>query len=106
MYIFKGISIRRTGISWLKEIWRLESCLKPRHIYAGAIAGIAEMLLNGITLFGDMYFYEDEVVKACEEAGIRASLSLGVIELLKGLPNTRLMNPYHLHLSLTRMEGL
>jgi 5-methylthioadenosine/S-adenosylhomocysteine deaminase len=86
MYIFKGFSTSLTGLAWLKEIWRLESCLKPRHIYAGALAGIAEMLLNGITLFADMYFYEDEVARACEESGIRASLSLGVVELFEGPP--------------------
>jgi 5-methylthioadenosine/S-adenosylhomocysteine deaminase len=106
MYIFKGVSIRRTGISWLKEIWRLESCLKPYHIYAGAIAGIAEMLLNGITLFGDMYFYEDEVVKACEEIGIRASLSLGVIELFEGPPKHTIEESISFASRLNNNEGL
>jgi len=86
MYLFKGTSIGLTGLAWLKEIWRLESCLKPHHIYWGSLASIYEMLLSGITLFGDMYFYEEEAVRACHEAGVRCSLSLGVIELFEGPP--------------------
>ena len=86
MHLFRGIELNLTGLEWLKKIWSLESCLKPPHIYWGALAGIAELLMTGTTLFGDMYFYEEEVARACEEAGIRASLSLGVIELFEGPP--------------------
>ncbi len=86
MYLFKGLELGLTGLEWLKKIWSLESCLKPQHIYWGALAGIAELLTTGTTLFGDMYFYEEQVARACEDAGIRASLSLGVIELFEGPP--------------------
>jgi len=86
MYLFKGTSIGLTGLSWLREIWRLESCLKPHHIYWGSLASIYEMLMSGITLFGDMYFYEEEVARACHDSGIRCSLSMGVIELFEGPP--------------------
>ncbi|MEM1611634.1 MAG: amidohydrolase family protein [Sulfolobales archaeon] len=106
MYIFKGISIKHTGIAWLKEIWSLESCLKPYHVRAGAMTGIAEMLLNGITLFGDMYFYEDEVVEACREAGIRASLSLGVIELFEGPPRHTIEESISFASRLSKSEGI
>jgi len=86
MYLFKNTPIRETGFKWLGRVWKMESCLKPRHVYYGALAGIAELLKSGVTLFGDMYFYEEKVAKASIEAGIRASLSLGVIELYEGPP--------------------
>jgi len=86
MYLFKNTPIRETGFKWLSRVWKMESCLKPRHVYYGALAGMAELLRNGVTLFGDMYFYEEEVVKASLEVGIRASPSLGVIELYEGPP--------------------
>ncbi len=86
MYLFRGIGLNLTGLEWLKKIWSMESCIKPWHIYWGALAGIAELLMTGTTLFGDMYFYEEEVARASRDAGIRASLSLGVIELFEGPP--------------------
>lgn len=41
--------------------------------------GICEMLLAGVTTFTDMYYFEDEVAKACEEMGIRGVLGETVI---------------------------
>ncbi|WP_440059601.1 amidohydrolase family protein [Thermogladius sp. 4427co] len=86
MYIFKNVKIEKTGFEWLETVWRMESCLKPRHVYYGSIAGIIELVENGVTLFGDMYFFEEEVARAARELGVRASLSLGVIELFEGPP--------------------
>ena len=39
--------------------------------YLGARFAIAEMLLSGVTAFADMYYYEEEVARACVEMGIR-----------------------------------
>lgn len=41
--------------------------------------GICEMLLAGVTTFADMYYFEDEAAKACEELGIRGVLGETVI---------------------------
>ena len=41
--------------------------------------GICEMLLAGVTTFLDMYYYEDEVAKACEDLGMRGFLGETVI---------------------------
>lgn len=41
--------------------------------------GICEMLLSGVTMFADMYYFEDEVAAACEELGIRGVLGETVI---------------------------
>ena len=47
--------------------------------YLGARFAIAEMLLSGITTFADMYYYEEEVARACIEAGMRGYLGETVI---------------------------
>lgn len=48
-----------------------DELLDREMVYIGAKAGIFEMLLSGVTTFADMYYFEDEVAKACEEIGIR-----------------------------------
>jgi len=48
-------------------------------VYLGALYGIAEMLLAGVTTFVDMYYFEDEVVRACRETGMRGYLGETVI---------------------------
>lgn len=51
----------------------------PELVYLGAKYGIAEMLLAGTTTFVDMYYYEDEVARACMETGMRGYLGETVI---------------------------
>lgn len=41
---------------------------------AGAVFGIGEMLLAGVTTFVDMYYFEDEVARACVRTGMRGYL--------------------------------
>ena len=59
-------------------------------VYAGARYGIAEMLLSGITTFVDMYYYEDEVARACQEMGMRGYLG----ETIIGQPTCDSPAPY------------
>ena len=54
--------------AWTKEL----TCL-------GARFAIAEMLLSGITTMADMYYYEEEVARACVEMGLRGYLGETVI---------------------------
>ena len=42
--------------------------------YRGAVFGIGEMMLSGTTTFVDMYYFEDEVARACVETGMRGYL--------------------------------
>ncbi len=44
----------------------------PQFSYAGTRLSCAEMIRSGTTTFVDMYFYEDQVARAADEAGIRA----------------------------------
>lgn len=55
--------------------------MTPELVYTGARYGICEMLLAGVTTFADMYYFEDEVAKACEELGIRGFLGETVIDM-------------------------
>jgi len=81
MTIFRGVGEDQALDRWLGEtIWPLEAKLKPRDIYHGALLGCLEMIKGGTTCFADMYFREDMVAKAVEEAGLRAVLAPGVIE--------------------------
>lgn len=48
-------------------------------VYLGALHGMAEMLMAGVTTFVDMYYFEDEVVRACQKAGMRGYLGETII---------------------------
>ena len=59
-------------------------------VYLGAKYGVAEMLLAGVTTFLDMYYFEDEVARACMESGVRGYLGETVI----GQPTCDSETPY------------
>jgi len=81
MSIFRGIAEDQELETWLEEtIWPLEAKLRPLDVYQGALLSCVEMIRNGTTCFCDMYFYEDMVARAVEEAGLRAVLAPGIIE--------------------------
>ncbi|HLC68956.1 MAG TPA: amidohydrolase [Candidatus Bilamarchaeaceae archaeon] len=68
---------------WLKEkIWPAEKKLTAKDVYHGALLGIAELIRSGVTTFNDMYFiFPDEVAKATEKTGLRATLSHVMLDL-------------------------
>jgi 5-methylthioadenosine/S-adenosylhomocysteine deaminase len=67
---------------WLNEhIFPAEASeLNPESVLKWTRLSCKEMLLSGTTTCCDGYFYEDEVVKAVGEAGMRAVLGQGVID--------------------------
>lgn len=58
--------------------------------YLAARYAMAEMLLSGTTTFVDMYYFEDEVARACREMGIRGFVGESVI----GQPTCDYPAPY------------
>jgi 5-methylthioadenosine/S-adenosylhomocysteine deaminase len=65
---------------WLNDrIWPLEARFDSDMIYWGTLLGITEMLSNGVTAFAEMYFFMDDIAKAVEKSGIRASLYRAVM---------------------------
>ena len=76
MNIFKGIAEDVTADAWFNEmIWPYESKMTDADVYTGTLLGIAEMINNGVTVFADHYFGEEQVLKAVKETGIRADLA-------------------------------
>lgn len=76
MNIFKGIAEDVTADAWFNEmIWPYESKMTDEDVYAGTLLGIAEMINNGVTVFADHYFGEEQVLKAVKETGIRGDLA-------------------------------
>lgn len=67
---------------WLRErIWPLEaSLMSPAFVADGSVLACAEMLMGGITCFSDMYFHPEDVADAALDMGMRASVSIIVIE--------------------------
>lgn len=76
MNIFKGIAEDVTADAWFNEmIWPYESKMTEQDVYVGTKLGIAEMINNGVTVFADHYFGEEQVLKAVKETGIRGDLA-------------------------------
>lgn len=53
--------------------------VRPGLVYRSALYCLAEMARSGTTTFADMYYFEDEVAKATEKAGMRALLGETVL---------------------------
>ncbi len=82
MSMFRGIADDLPLEVWLNEhIFPAEANeLNPDSVLKWTRLSCEEMLLSGTTTCCDGYFYEDEVVKAVGESGMRAVLGQGVID--------------------------
>ncbi len=82
MTLLRGIADDMPLMEWLeKKIWPIEKNLTAQDCYFGALLGCLEMIKSGTTCFADQYFFMEDVARAVEEAGLRAMLSHGIIEL-------------------------
>jgi 5-methylthioadenosine/S-adenosylhomocysteine deaminase len=82
MSLFRGYADDVPLQPWLRErIWPLEGRLKPEDVYWGTKLACLEMIRTGTTCFNDMYFHMAEAGRAVREAGLRAFLSYGFIDL-------------------------
>ncbi|UCG03978.1 MAG: amidohydrolase [Candidatus Heimdallarchaeota archaeon] len=81
MTLFRGVADDVPGINWLPIIWSIEKNITAEHCYVGALLGCLEMITTGTTTFADQYWHMDRVVKAVNEAGMRANLAQGILEL-------------------------
>ena len=79
MTLLRGSAEDTTTFDWFnKHIWVYEKNLTPEGVYIGTLLGVAEMLLSGVTLVCDHYFYMDKAYRAYKESGIRADLAWAV----------------------------
>jgi 5-methylthioadenosine/S-adenosylhomocysteine deaminase len=82
MSLLRGYADDMILQDWLSQkIWPLEAHLTPDDVYWGTKLACLEMIQTGTVAFNDMYFMMDQAARAVDEAGIRATLSYGFIDL-------------------------
>lgn len=82
MNLLRGIADDLPLNEWLNDhIWPAEQThVNENFIADGTELAIAEMLRGGVTCFNDMYFFSDVVGKIADQAGIRATLGLILLD--------------------------
>lgn len=55
--------------------------MTPELVYRSARYGICELLLSGVTAVADMYYFEDQVARACDELGIYGWVGQTIIDM-------------------------
>ncbi|GAA6138631.1 TRZ/ATZ family hydrolase [Arenicella sp. 4NH20-0111] len=82
MSLFRGLADDIPLMTWLNShIWPAESkWVNHEFMRDGTELAIAEMLLSGTTCFNDMYFFPDIVAKTAQDLGIRAFVSMIVLD--------------------------
>jgi 5-methylthioadenosine/S-adenosylhomocysteine deaminase len=82
MVYFRGIADDLPLNEWLnKHIWPAENrWLSPEFISDAIGLACLEMLKGGITVYNDMYFFEDEAGNVTKKMGMRAVLGSGILD--------------------------
>lgn len=79
MSLFRNFSDDVELMTWLNEkIWPLEDKLIEEDVYWSSLLSHAEMIMTGTTSFADMYYFEDQTIKALEKSKMRAQISRGL----------------------------
>jgi 5-methylthioadenosine/S-adenosylhomocysteine deaminase len=82
MTLLRGYADDMVLQDWLStKVWPLEAHLTGSDVYWGTKLACLEMIRTGTTAFNDMYFFMDRAAQAADEAGVRAVLSYGFIDL-------------------------
>lgn len=84
MVLFRGRSEGQSLLTmdgWYNSIREPELSLVASDIGPAVALSAAEMLLSGTTTFCDQYFFADEIAAAVKDAGIRAVVAYGIVQL-------------------------
>lgn len=83
MTLLRGVRDDQELMTWLtKYMFPLEArFVAPDFVRWGALLGCWEMIASGTTTFADGYFFEEEVAKAADEAGLRALPGQGIFDV-------------------------
>lgn len=77
MSILRGFGDNKPLFEWLSEdIWPVENQLTADDIYIASKLAILEMIKSGTVFFSDMYFFPEATIRAIDEMGIRAAVSV------------------------------
>ncbi len=81
MILMRGLADDLPLLDWLnKVIFPAEArFVDGEFAYWGTLLACLEMARSGTTTFADMYYFEDEIARATEKAGLRAVLGQTVI---------------------------
>lgn len=74
MSVMKGVVDDLTFQGFLDNVFRIDSDRTEKDLTVGTKLGCMEMMRGGTTTFVDLYYSEDVIAKAVEEAGIRGVL--------------------------------
>lgn len=81
MTLFRGYGDDLPLMDWLRtRIWPAEAQLTADDVYWGTRLAALEMIRSGTICFWDMYWFQFEVAQAVVDAGLRAVVSVPVIE--------------------------
>jgi 5-methylthioadenosine/S-adenosylhomocysteine deaminase len=84
MVLFRGRSEGQSLLTmegWYNSIREPELSLVASDIGPAVSLSTAEMLLSGTTTFCDQYFFAEEIAAAVKQAGIRAVIAYGIVQL-------------------------
>jgi len=80
MILLRGRADDLPFMAWLFDhILPMEDRLQPGDCYWGTMLAVCELLRSGATCFNEMYYFMDDIVRACDESGVRAVLSQGLL---------------------------
>jgi 5-methylthioadenosine/S-adenosylhomocysteine deaminase len=81
MTLFRGYGSDLALMDWLEHrIWPAEARLTDDDVYWGTRLACAEMIRSGTVRFWDMYWHPQAVARAVEDAGLRASVGLPLVD--------------------------
>ena len=82
MVYFRGIADDLPLTDWLNNhIWPAENkWLSPDFVSDAIELACLEMLRGGVTMYNDMYFYEDAAGRTAKRLGMRAVLGVGILD--------------------------
>ena len=85
MTLVRGAGDGLPLMEWLtKVMWPREGQMTPEDALWGMRLGAAEMLLSGVTSTCEMYLFEEALVEASQDVGIRLVMTPGIISALHG----------------------
>lgn len=86
MSLLRGVADDLALMDWLNNhIWPLErQWVSEDWTYQGSLLSAAEALRGGVTYLNDMYFFPTAMARAAVDSGIRAGVSINVIDFPTG----------------------
>jgi 5-methylthioadenosine/S-adenosylhomocysteine deaminase len=84
MVLFRGRSEGQSLLTmdgWYNSIREPELSLIAEDIGPAVALSCAEMVLSGTTTFCDQYFFAEEIAAAVKQAGLRAVIAYGIVQL-------------------------